>query len=137
MSIFDDKSAKPDERGLAEVLGRTFQFWNDITKYVAEKCGDTTEEWGFPGPQYGWSLRVKHRKRTIIYLTPCDGFIRAAFVFGEKAVAAVEESTLPRSIKEDLRNATKYAEGRGIRLEVRKPTDVSNIKKLIDIKTAD
>jgi hypothetical protein len=33
-----------------------------------------------------------------------------------------------------LTNARKYAEGRGIRIEVRNPADAENVKKLFDIK---
>jgi hypothetical protein len=60
----------------------------------------------------------------------------AAFVFGEKAVTAAEQSTLPESILDMIRNARKYAEGRGIRFEVRGQEDVENVKKLIEIKMA-
>jgi len=62
------------------------------------------------------------------------GYFRIAFVFGEKAVAAVEKSDLPDSIKKDVADTWKYAEGRGIRLEVKRPQDADNVIKLIDIK---
>jgi hypothetical protein len=57
-----------------------------------------------------------------------------AFVFGDKGVDAVQDSNLPQSIKDELRNAKKYPEGRGIRLQVRNKTDVANIQTLVDIK---
>lgn len=136
MSIFDDKSAEPTEKDLAEALGRTMDRWRDIMAYVIEKYPSAIEQWNFPGAKYGWSFRLKDKKRAIIYLIPCSKHFQAAFVFGDKAVAAVEASLLPESIKDELRQARKYAEGRGIRLPVKNKTDVKNIKKLIDIKLA-
>jgi hypothetical protein len=59
-----------------------------------------------------------------------------AFAFGDKAVDDVQASSLPQSIKDELRNAKKYPEGRGIRLQVRNKTDVANIKTLVDTKLA-
>jgi len=41
---------------------------------------------------------------------------------------------LPEAIKVELKNARKYAEGRGIRIEVKSARDVENIQKLVKIK---
>ena len=136
LSIFDDKSVVPDDSHLQEVLGEMFQLWMDIKEYILEKYSPVLEEWEFPGKKYGWSFRMKHKKRAILYLTPCQGYFRVAFVFGDKAVAAAEKSTLPKSILEELRSARKYVEGRGIRIEVKRKRDIGNIKKLIEIKIA-
>jgi hypothetical protein len=94
------------------------------------------EEWNFPGKNYGWSFRMKFKKRTIIYLIPYTGHFNAAFVFGDKAVAVVEQSDLPRNIIDSLLNARKYMEGRGIQIDVNSSKDIENIKKLIEIKLA-
>ncbi|MGA2324110.1 MAG: DUF3788 family protein [Sedimentisphaerales bacterium] len=62
--------------------------------------------------------------------------IMVVFLFRDKGVDAVQNSSLPQSIKDELRNAKKYVEDRGIRLQVRNKTDVANIKTLVDIKLA-
>ena len=134
--VFADKAAPPTERALAENLGKTHELWDEIAAYVRNEHGSATPEWKFPGAKYGWSFRVKDAKRNLIYMTPDDGFFRVAFALGDKAVAAVEASSLPEPIKEQLRAATRYVEGRGLRLEVRGKRDVAAVKKLVDIKLA-
>ena len=42
----------------------------------------------------GWSLRLKVKKRNIVYLAPCNGCFRVAFIFGDRAVAAARQSDL-------------------------------------------
>ena len=135
-SILDDKSIIPDDVQVKDVLGKTFRFWTAIKKYFEDKQIDVQEEWKFWGQKYGWSMRLKHKKRNILYFIPCKGYFMAAFVFGDKAVAAAENSTLPESILDMIRSARKYAEGRGFRFEVRGQEDVENTKKLIEIKMA-
>ena len=90
MSILDDKSVELREEQVREVLGRTFASWEAIKQYVSERCGEIVEEWNFPGAKYGWSLRLKFKKRNILYLIPCRKHFMVAFVFGDRAVAAVE-----------------------------------------------
>jgi signal transduction histidine kinase len=41
---------------------------------------------------------------------------------------------LPEVIKLELKNARKYSEGRGLRIEVKSAKDVENIRKLVEIK---
>jgi hypothetical protein len=122
---------------LAKAMGKQYQLWKDIAQYVVEKYPKAFEEWKyFSIKNYGWSFRLKDKKRNIIYMGPRDGFFMAAFVFIDKCVDMVQESSLPQSIKDELQNAKKYPEGRGIRLEVRKKADIANIKTLVDIKLA-
>jgi len=133
-SALEDKSRRPDEDMLAHVLGKSKGWWDAILAYLAEEYPGVQSEWGFPGAKYGWSLRPKLKKRTILYLTPHQGSFSVSFALGEKAVAAAEESTLPPPILEAIRNAKPYVEGRGIRFEVNHRDDVETVKKLVEIK---
>jgi Protein of unknown function (DUF3788) len=133
-NVFMDKSIQPDNRRLARVLGENATFWEAIKKHLAQKYGDVTEEWKFYNTKSGWTLKVLLKKRNLFFFVPLPGFFRMAFVFGDKAVSAVERSDLPEAIKNELKNARKYVEGRGIRIEVKSQKDVEHVKKLIDIK---
>ena len=137
MSLFDDKSKQPTEQMLAKAIGKQYQLWTDIAEYVVEKYPKAIKEWKYIAMKnYGWSFRIKDKKRNIIYLGPRDGGIIVGFLFGDKGVDAAQASSLPQSIKDELRNAKKYVEGRGIRLQVCKKADVANIKMLVNIKLA-
>jgi hypothetical protein len=67
-------------------------------------------------------------------MTPREGHFLASFALGEKAVKAAHEDDLPFSVLQIIDNAKRYAEGRGVRLEVRNGTDVRNVEKLATIK---
>ncbi|MGB5138934.1 MAG: DUF3788 family protein, partial [Candidatus Zixiibacteriota bacterium] len=75
-------------------------------------------------------------KRVIVYMTPCNDHFLASFALGEKAVKAAHESGLPAPILEIIDDAPRYAEGRGVRIQVRTTTDVRNIERLAVIKLA-
>jgi hypothetical protein len=136
VSFFDDKSQVPGESELAKVLGRTSKLWDQLKDLLATRYEPLTEEWKFYSKKSGWSLPLKRKKRTVLYLIPCKGYFIAAFVLGEKAVKAARESDLPASIVERINKAKKYVEGRGISIEVRSKKDLSHIEKLAEIKMA-
>lgn len=134
ISIFTDKNQIPVEAEVSEHLGSTYKFWNELREFVLEKYPDAKEEWNFPGKKYGWSFRMKDKKRAIIYLLPREGFFKAAFVFGQKATDKILSETISEDIKNDLENARVYMEGRGVQIEVNDHTPVPDIKKLVEIK---
>ncbi|ELR68666.1 hypothetical protein C900_05955 [Fulvivirga imtechensis AK7] len=136
ISVFTDKTIIPDEETLSSGIGDTYPLWNDIKSYVYEHYPKATEEWKYPGAKYGWSFRVKDKKRVIIYLLPRENYFLAAMVFSPKATEMVLESPITDIIKDELRAARPYAEGRGIRIPVKNQKDVKDIKLLIDIKLA-
>ena len=133
-SIFQDKAMMPTERDLRDSLGNTFDLWIRIRDFVMEQYPKGMGEWNFPGKKYGWSFRIKDKKRAIIYLLPRELHFKAAFIFGDKAMQAILESEVAESIKTELQQARKYAEGRGIRIDVKNEEPLEDIKKLVEIK---
>jgi hypothetical protein len=133
-SIFQDKSIMPTREELADKLGNSFVWWQNICEFVIDRYPAGKEEWTHSGKKYGWNFRIKDKKRAIIYLLPRANHFKAAFVFGQKAVDQIMESELNQGIKTELMNARKYAEGRGIRIEVVNGENLPDIYKLVEIK---
>lgn len=133
-SIFIDKNTEPTSEDLKKGLGETFEIWKTFEGFTKENYPKATLEWNFSGEKFGWSFRIKDNKRVIIYLLPRDNFFKTAFVFGQKATEQILESTISEVIKTELRAAKIYAEGRGIRIEVRDKSNLNDIQELIKIK---
>ena len=129
-----NKATQPANQNLIEKLGSTYSIWSDLNLYLNETLKDPSEEWNFPRKKYGWSFRMKRKKRNIIYFLPCAGFFKVAFVFGLKASGKVMLSNVSESIKTELKNAKVYAEGKGIRIDVKNNQILDDIKTLVQIK---
>ena len=134
VSVFDDKSVRPDRETLLSALGKSGELWEKIRGNMEADYGELVEDWKHYGQKTGWLLKVLRKKRNLFFCIPLDGAFQIAFTFGEKAVSAVQSSDLPEAIKAELRGARKYAEGRGIRIDVKSAKDVANIRKLTEIK---
>jgi hypothetical protein len=135
-SVFMDKLKAPTDGDLVTALGGTYKLWTALKNFVLEKYPAAIEEWNHPGKKYGWSFRIKDKKRAIIYLLPRQQFFKVAFVFGGKATELILQSEISSTIKVELKNARVYAEGRGIRIDVRNDANLADIKKLVEIKLA-
>jgi len=136
ISTFTDKAIQPTDSDLLEVLDASHDLWKQIQDFVMGVYPKGLAEWNYPGKKYGWSYRIKDKKRAIIYFLPRKQYFKVAFVFGQKAMDMIMESTISFEIKEELEKATKYAEGRGIRIDVKNDLIIPDIKRLIEIKLA-
>jgi len=134
LSAFNDKSRQPQDSDLAEMLGGTYVLWNHLQGRIATMFDPLSMEWGYTSKTTGWGLRLKQEKRAILYMIPCKGYFLASFALGEKAVNAAHESDLPATVLTVIDNSKKYAEGRGVRLEIRKAEDVNSVEKIAAIK---
>lgn len=126
--------SRPTEKQLATQLGDTYKIWHDFISFLQAEFAPITYEW--KATKEVWSCRPMQKARRICYLVPADGKFTAAFVVGEKALAQVYASKLPQSIKTEFENAKPYAEGRGIRIAVSKPSQLAHLKTLAEIKLA-
>lgn len=135
-NAFINKLAAPSDADLTAALGPAKAVWDRFLGELAEQSGVNLHEWKCHSPKWGWSLRVKRKARTIVWLSPCEGCFTVLFILGDKAMKAARASTLPKRIVGILDVAPKYPEGTGIRLDVKSSRDIGALKKLAAIKLA-
>ena len=135
-NAFIDKSKKPTAAELTAALGPAKALWDQLLAGLADEQNLTVQEWNSYSRKAGWSLRLKLKDRNILYLTPCQGCFFVSFALGDKAVRAARQSGLPPSVIKIINEARRYAEGTGIRIEMKKPKDIEIAKKLAAIKLA-
>lgn len=133
-SVFTDKTHVPTEADLKQALGNTFELWQELAAFTKKTNPDAFDEWKMTSEKFGWGFRINDKKRVIVYLLPRDGFFKAAFVFGQKAMDEICASTISETIVNELKAAKVYAEGRGIRIDVMDDAVMDDLKRLIEVK---
>lgn len=134
-NAFAGRTAMPTLEEISTALGETAALWEEFIDWVAEQ-GASVQEWKSISPKYGWSLRLKLKKRAIVHMSPCNACFRVAFILGDKAVAAARKSNLSKATIKLLDKAPHYAEGTGLRFLVKAQKDLVPLRKLALIKLA-
>lgn len=134
LSFFEDPARAPDSGELAEALGEAQANWDLLVERVCERLPGVTPEWGYPGKKFGWSLRLKLGKKVVLYMTPGDRKFLASVSLGEKALEKARAG-LPAWLLDIIEAAPRYAEGRGVRVETNRDTDVEAIAEVVVVKS--
>jgi hypothetical protein len=133
-NAFVGKPGPPEPEDVAAALKAASSAWVEFLDWMAKAKGVTEQEWRQYGRNSGWTLLLKLKKRTIVYLGPCQGCFRVALVLGHRAMKAVRETRLSKIVARAVSEAPHYPEGWGIRLVVRRPADLGSIRKLVAAK---
>ncbi len=136
--MFDNAFAgyrkRPTESELSTVLGQADGLWKGLVTDLKRDLKLDAEEWNSYSIKAGWSLRLKLKKRNVIYLSPSRGYFLASFALGDKALVAAQKSMLPPSVLKIIDETKRYAEGTAVRIEVHAVKDANVVKALAKIK---
>jgi hypothetical protein len=134
VSFFEDKTLIPNNDMIASALGGAYSLWEELKNHMYEEYPAITEEWKFYGKAAGWSCKIVSKKRNLLFFVPLKDDFRLRIVLGEKATAVAESAKLPSEMKQSIREATVYAEGRSIDIDVTQHKQLDVIKTLLKIK---
>ena len=134
VSFFDNKDVIPNDNMVAEALNDTYSLWLELQDHIQENYTNITKEWKHYGKASGWTQKVISVKRNLLFFIPQNGCFRIRIVLGDKAAACAEASELPDEIKDSIRNATTYAEGRSLDLDISNQEQLCAVKRLLEIK---
>lgn len=132
--IFLDKDQMPEEEMLQAVLGKSYNLWCAIRKAIKKEYPEILEEWKYYGKKSGWSLKVLLKKRNLFFFLPYKKGFKLGFVFGDRAAAEIEKSSVPRQLIDELNVAKKYVEGRTLIIDINTLKDIPAITELVRIK---
>jgi len=132
--VLTDPNVQPNEELIFSIIGDNSIYWENLIDYLYDNHFDITEEWRFYNDGKAWLYRALRKKKTVYWAGVIKDTFRISFWFGDKAEPTLLASTLPETIKEEFRNAKRYAHSRSISIEMHSPEDLQNAIALIELK---
>jgi hypothetical protein len=132
--VLTDPAVQPTEELVFSIIGENSIYWEQLVDYLYKNHFDITEEWRFYNDGKSWLYRALRKKKTLYWIGVIKDTFRVSFWFGDKAEPAIESSALPENIKEEFRNAKRYAHSRSISIEMSSIEDLQTAIILIELK---
>ncbi|MGD2071113.1 MAG: DUF3788 domain-containing protein [Gemmatimonadota bacterium] len=136
LSALDDKGVTPIPEELTRVLGPAEEAWHHLLSRTRTTYGPLAGEWAFSGAKYGWSLRLRRKKRTVFYLIPQRGTFLVGVVLGDRALGVLRRDDLSPETVALIDEAPRYGEGTGFRVPVASVGDCSDVEVVLEAKMA-
>lgn len=136
LSALEDRAVEPTAVELERVLGSAQAVWNELITRMESSYGPLSAGWSFAGAKYGWSCRLRRKKRTILYLIPQKGSLLVGVVLGDRALSLLRRDDLSPATLNVIDEAPRYGEGTGFRLPVESASDCADVEIVVEAKMA-
>jgi hypothetical protein len=134
-TCLNDRNEYPDDEVLSRYLGAVKNTWDSLIDYVAESNPDFTGEWRYYNDGKSWLYKLTSKKKTICWISVYDKKFKTTFYFTDKAEDLIKSSSeLNKEHKDQFFNGKRYGKIRGLTIEIKKATDLSATRALIEIK---
>lgn len=131
---FTDKAKRPSVKELLSVLGTKHAAWEELADFILESYG-VRGEMLFGGKNSGWAMRFKRSGKALATLYPAANALKVQVVLNPAATEAALASRVNKKIKDMIRNAHAYHDGRWLFIEVKCGRDVQDIELLLLAKS--
>jgi Protein of unknown function (DUF3788) len=133
-TILSDKSVVPTDDFIFSIIGERKVHWLRIMNYLSENYPDASGSWNYYNDGKQWLFKYVRKKKTIFWASLLIDTFRITFYLGNKAEPVIENSDLPKSVKEEFKTAKRYGLIRPVTFIIRNEEDVDNVLKMIVLK---
>jgi len=132
-AVLNDPAIYPTEEILASHMGSSMAAFTALIEGNRSSHPDFTETWKYYNDGKRWLFNVSRKKKTLFWLSVCQGFFRITFYFNAKADKTVIDSSLPEYIKAMYRESAGKT-FRSITLVIKDIKDIEPYGDLLNIK---
>jgi hypothetical protein len=133
-SVFTDKGQLPEADEIIGAVGWQWPLWESLTDWLAQNYRVKTD-FAFLGKNYGWSVRYRRNGKSLVSLYPGKDEFTVLVIISPELCEQAAAMNLEPDTRKTLENAAPYPEGRWLFIRVKSETDLSDARKLIELKS--
>lgn len=130
-----DKNETPTDKVIFDTIGSTSDLWVTLHEFISKNY-DFSKELAFYSKNYGWTVRYRKNKKTLISCFPENGAFSALLVLGKKESEKVDQirNELTNNILTIFDTTEQLHDGRWLWIRITNKNDLDSLVKLIGIK---
>ncbi len=132
--VLREKDEHPDDAVLGRCLGKAKAAWDDFVARAAGVKGLAFAGWRFYNDGKAWLERLLFRKKTVCWVSVCDGFFRIVFYFTAKNDAGIEALAVDGKLKAEYFARDPIGKLKPFVVRVKTKKTLEDVFTLIDYK---
>ena len=127
-----DESIYPDENVLKDAVGSSYQAYSALLEIFAQN--DMQYEWRYYKDGKAWLCKTQKKKKTIVWMSAWEGFMKAAVYIPEKLMDQVYSLPINDMTKERIQGAKVIGKSKECMFEIRNQTDLEDLTTIMLFK---
>jgi len=130
-----DKNSQPTNQDILNAIGKRSNLWLSIHQFIHDNY-DFDKELAFYSKNYGWTVRYRKGKKTLVSCFPEQGAFSVLLVLGRAETEKVKQvrETLNQNFLAVFDNTKQLHDGKWMWIRILNQEDVNTLIKVIQIK---
>ena len=130
-----NKSCTPTNQDILDIIGDKSVLWLNIHQFIADNY-DFNKELAFFSKNYGWTVRYRKSKKTLVSCFPENGAFSVLLVLGQTEADKVNQiqAELNENFLSVFDKTEQLRDGRWMWVRISNREDLESLKKVIQIK---
>ena len=132
--LLREKEIEPTNEVLENALGEElFIIYQELIKIFTDEF-NLEPQWRFYKDGNAWLCKVVYRKKTILWLSVWENYIKTGFYFTEKTGIGVLELDIDNTIKEVFEVAKPIGKLIPLTIDINQKKQIKDLKELVEYK---
>jgi hypothetical protein len=129
-----DKEIEPTDEVLEKALGKElFAIYQELIQIFADEFS-LDLQWRFYKDGKSWLCKVVYKKKTVLWLSVWENYIKTGFYFTEKTRNGVLELGIDETIKETFSAAKPVGKLMPLIIDIDQQKQIEDLKRVIKYK---
>lgn len=130
--VLRDESIYPTDSVLKDVLGDSFEAYNQLLKIYNEN--GFIIEWRYYNDGKAWLCKVQKKKKTIVWMSAWEGFMKATIYYPVRLLDNIFSSGISAESIEIIKNTISVGKSQPCIFEIRNNYISEDFLKVMQIK---
>jgi len=127
-----DENVYPDEKVLRNVLKKSYESYAALLELFNQN--ELSYEWRYYRDGKAWLCKVQIKKRTIVWMSAWDGFMKATIYFPGKYLEKVYTLSIGEEVKTKIQSTKNVGKSRPCIFEIRDKKILNDFSKVMKLK---
>jgi hypothetical protein len=129
-----DPQILPTNEVLAEVLGNSYQVFDELMKIITDPDFGLVVDWHYYNDGKAWLCKVVYKKKTVFWLSAWDKLFKTTFYFTEKNCSGIIEMDIDETIKKEFSERKSIGKLLPLTIEMKQKEQLPDLLKIIEYK---
>lgn len=127
-----DENVYPDIQILKEILGKSFEAYQNLLKLFDEN--NLEYKWRYYKDGKAWLCKVQKKGRTIVWMSAWKGYMQVTIYFPERYIKEIYSLDISEGIKAKIRQTKNIGKSKPCIFEVRNNEVFNDFNKIMQFK---
>lgn len=129
-----DKTITPSESVLSALFGDGYPAYCELLKIY--DANQMEYAWRYYHDYKAWLCKVQKKKRTIVWMAGCEGFVKATIYIPEKYIAEIYKLEISEARREIINETKNTGTSKPCTFEIRNVEVLEDFNKVMQFKIA-